>query len=59
VYAKQAWPTGHSVEDLLGQGMAQLVDASSKLKPQKKESPGALVGSAENEGIPSAHVVYL
>lgn len=59
VCAKHAWPTGHSVEDRLGQGMAQLADASSKLKPQKKESSGISGGSAENEGIPSAHGVYL
>jgi len=40
VCAKHAWPTGHSVEEPLSQGITQLVDASSKLKPQKKESPG-------------------
>lgn len=60
VCAKQAWPTGHSVDDRLGQGMVQPVAASSKLKPQKKESSGALVGSAVNGGTPSStHVVYL
>jgi len=60
VCAKQAWPTGHCVDDRLGQGMAQPVAASSKLKPQKKESSGALVGSAVNGVTPSsAHVVYL
>jgi hypothetical protein len=62
VCAKHAWPTGHSVEERLVQGVAQLLDASSKLVPQKKESSGASISfsSIQNDGIPSSlQVVYL
>jgi len=59
VLEKHAWPTGHSVEERLEQGTAQLVEASSKLKPQKYESSGTKDSTAGYDGIPSAHVVYL
>lgn len=37
VFGKQARPGGHSADDPLGQGLAQLFDASKKSTPQKNE----------------------
>jgi len=60
VLAKHCSPSGHSESDLVGHGIAHLVAASTKLTPQKNESPGIYGSTGDVVGAcGSLHVVWV